>query len=139
MFTTYFEIILNVIKQTTFMLVLPVKQKREQTRAIKPWGFFEKLTENEESTIKLITVHAGKRTSLQSHKLRSERWHVLSGQGHAIIHDDKIPLRQGDELFIPKTETHRLEATTDMQILEISFGLFRESDIIRFEDDYDRI
>ena len=121
------------------MLVLPEKQKKTQSRTVKPWGYFEKLTDNEESTVKLITIRKDERTSLQSHQFRSERWHVLYGQGHAVIHDDIIPIKQGDQLFIPKTAIHRLEAKTDMQILEISFGLFQESDITRFEDDYGRI
>lgn len=45
----------------------------------------------------------------------------------------------GDELVIPKTKPHRLEAITDLTILEISFGEFDELDIVRLEDDYCRI
>jgi hypothetical protein len=41
-------------------------------------------------------------------------------------------------LSFKKKTVHRLEATTDMKILEISFGLFQESDIKRLEDDYVR-
>lgn len=103
----------------------------------KPWGFFEQLTDNEKTTVKLITILAGNRTSLQFHEQRSEKWHVLSGEGVAMIPDKKM-IKPGDEIFVPKTTIHRLEAITDMQILEISFGLFQESDIKRLEDDYVR-
>lgn len=106
-------------------------------RVNKPWGYFEQLTDNETTTIKVITILAGNRTSLQFHERRSEKWYVLNGEGYAMLQDKKR-IKTGDELFIPKKAAHRLEAITDMQVLEISFGLFQESDIKRIEDDYAR-
>ena len=103
----------------------------------KPWGYFEKLTDNEKTTVKVITILAGHRTSLQFHENRSEKWYVLNGEGYAIL-EDKKKIQTGDEISIPIKAVHRLEATTDMKILEISFGLFQESDIKRLEDDYVR-
>ncbi len=103
----------------------------------KPWGSFEQLTDNETTTIKVITILAGHRTSLQFHENRSEKWYVLNGEGYAIL-DDKKKIQTGDEISIPKKAVHRLEATTDLKILEISFGLFQETDIKRLEDDYVR-
>ena len=106
-------------------------------RIEKPWGFFEKLTDNEKTTVKIISIKAGSRTSLQFHEHRSEKWYVLSGEGYAM-NPDKKKIELGDKLFISKTTVHRLEATTDMTILEISFGDFDELDIKRLEDDYNR-
>ena len=103
----------------------------------KPWGYFEQLTDNEKTTVKIISINAGNRTSLQFHELRSEKWYVLSGEGYAM-NPDKKRVKPGDKLFISKTTVHRLEAITDMKILEISFGNFQESDIKRLEDDYNR-
>lgn len=103
----------------------------------KPWGFFEQLTDNEATTVKVITILAGNRTSLQFHENRSEKWYVLNGEGYAIL-EERRKIQTGDEISIPKKATHRLEAATDMKILEISFGLFEESDIKRLEDDYVR-
>jgi mannose-6-phosphate isomerase-like protein (cupin superfamily) len=67
----------------------------------------------------------------------SEKWYVLDGQGYTIL-DERQKIREGDTICIPKKAIHRLETTTDMKILEISFGLFQESDIKRLEDDYVR-
>lgn len=103
----------------------------------KPWGFFEKLTDNETTTIKIITILAGNRTSLQLHENRSEKWYILSGEGYVTLEDRK-KIQTGDEIIIPKKAVHRLEAVTDMKVLEISFGVFDESDIKRLEDDYAR-
>ena len=109
----------------------------QQMKINKPWGFFEQLIDNEITTVKLITILAGNRTSLQFHEYRSEKWYVLSGEGIAMAPDQKT-IKPGDEISIPKTTIHRLEAITDLQVLEISFGLFQESDIKRLEDDYVR-
>ncbi len=103
----------------------------------KPWGFFEQLTDNETTTIKVITILAGNRTSLQFYEHRSEKWYVLNGEVYAILQDKK-KIQTGDEISIPKEAVHRLEAITDMRILEISFELFQETDIKRLEDDYVR-
>jgi len=103
----------------------------------KPWGFFEQLTDNETTTVKIITMLAGNRTSRQFHEHRSEKWYVLNEEGYAIV-EDKQKIQTGDEISIPKKAAHRLEAITDMKILEISYGLFQESDIERLEDDYVR-
>jgi mannose-6-phosphate isomerase-like protein (cupin superfamily) len=103
----------------------------------KPWGFFEQLTNNEKTTIKLITIKANNRTSLQLHKYRSEKWYILSGEGIVLV-PDKKRVKPGDEIFISQNTPHRLEAIIDMKILEISFGQFDESDIVRIEDDYFR-
>lgn len=103
----------------------------------KPWGFFEQLTDNETTTVKIITILAGNRTSLQFHEHRAERWYVLNGEGYTIL-EDKQKIQSGDEISIPKKAVHRLETITDMKVLEIYYGLFQELDIKRLEDDYAR-
>ena len=85
-----------------------------------------------------MLLKAGHRTSLQLHNCRTEKWIILKGCALVIL-DGTHHLKEGDEIRIPKTKMHRLEAVTDLKILEISYGLFDELDIIRFEDDYDRV
>lgn len=106
-------------------------------KVTKPWGYYELLTENEKTTVKILSINAGRRTSLQTHEQRSEKWYILSGEGYAVL-ESKKKIKSGDELFIPKALTHRLEAITDLKVLEIAYGLFDESDITRIEDDYAR-
>ncbi|AJM91987.1 hypothetical protein NPIRD3C_0775 [Nitrosopumilus piranensis] len=52
------------------MLILFGLDTNESQQAM---GFFEQLTDNE-TTIKIITILAGNRTSLQFHEQRSEKW-----------------------------------------------------------------
>lgn len=106
----------------------------------RPWGNFRQFTKNEPTTVKIITVKKGERLSLQSHTDRSEFWRVLSGSGivevDTMVHQAKI----GDEFFIDTGMKHRLGAaeSEDLEILEIAFGNFDESDITRYEDKYGR-
>lgn len=104
----------------------------------KPWGYFERFSENQTSTVKIITVLPKKRTSLQYHEHRSEKWFVISGNGY-VWNPEKNPVQPGDEIEIPKNTIHRIEANTELKILEISFGDFDENDIKRIEDDFGRV
>ncbi len=106
----------------------------------RPWGSFDRFTENESSTVKTIQVLPGKRLSLQTHRHRSEYWYVLEGAGNAEIGGIVQALTPGSEVHIPIGETHRLSAgDAGIRILEIAFGHFDEDDIVRLDDDYGRI
>jgi len=107
-------------------------------KVTKPWGHYEVIFQNEQTTIKILFVKKGHRTSLQFHELRSEKWLILDGTGMAQLHDDKIQVEKGGILSINKFAKHRIQAHQDMLILEASFGNFDEFDIYRLEDDYDR-
>ena len=104
---------------------------------IKPWGSFRVFSKNEKTTVKIITIDAGNRTSLQFHNHRSEKWFIIKGNGILTLNNNK-KIKAGDEIDIPLKAAHRIEAITDLMVLEISFGTFDESDIIRLEDDYGR-
>ena len=118
----------------------------------RPWGNFRRFTQNEQSTVKVISVNPGAVLSLQSHAGRSEFWHVLSGEGAVEIglpiadsgaggEIVKTLVKKGDEFFIPVGAKHRLSAAENsaLEILEIAMGNFDESDIVRFEDKYGRV
>jgi len=105
----------------------------------RPWGKFEQFTLNESSTVKIITINARKRTSLQFHKNRSEFWKVLDNPVKVTIRKKTFTAKKGDEIFIPKKTKHRLQGlSNEARVLEISFGNFDEKDIVRIEDDFGR-
>lgn len=106
----------------------------------RPWGNFRQFTQNELSTTKIITVRPNEILSLQSHKNRSEFWHVISGSGYVEIGGIKKETTIGDEHEIDVGEKHRLSAgPMGIQVLEIAIGDFDEKDIIHFEDKYGRV
>ncbi|MEW6605464.1 MAG: phosphomannose isomerase type II C-terminal cupin domain [Thermoproteota archaeon] len=105
----------------------------------RPWGRFEKFHENKPCTVKLIHVNANSRLSLQYHNKRSEFWKVINGTAVVELDGKTVILTEGETLTIPKQTKHRLGALdSDCVILEIAYGRFEESDIVRIEDDYQR-
>lgn len=105
----------------------------------RPWGRFEKFHENKPCTVKLIHVDPDSRLSLQYHKNRTELWKVIRGTAFVQLEDDSLILGEGDTLVIPRKAKHRLGARAEgCVILEITYGRFSESDIVRIEDDYKR-
>lgn len=106
----------------------------------RPWGGFRQYTHNAISTVKIITVLPGQRLSLQSHERRDELWIALTDGLQVTLGDDTRPVAQWEELFVPRGTRHRMEGIGQQPArwLEISFGEFDESDIVRYEDDFGR-
>lgn len=113
----------------------------------RPWGNFAILHElsnqgqSKDVIIKRLEVHPGKRLSYQTHKLRHEHWFVISGNGAAIINDERVPLTPGASVQINLGDKHRLDNSTGTEpliVIEIITGEFDEHDIERIEDDFDR-
>lgn len=106
----------------------------------RPWGRFEKFHENKSCTVKLIYVNANSRLSLQYHKKRSELWKVVKGTAMVEIDEKTIVLGEGETITIPRQAKHRVLALeNECIILEIAYGRFDENDIVRLQDDYQRV
>ena len=112
---------------------------KETYTETRPWGQFEQLTHNEQTTVKIITVQPGQQLSLQYHNHREEYWRVLAGQGEVVLGDETLPAKKGDEFHIPTKAVHRMQTQDkELVILEIAYGNFDEEDIVRLEDKYGR-
>ncbi len=108
-------------------------------KEIRPWGDFERFTLNEKTTVKIITIHAGEATSLQTHEHRDEFWRIIKGSGTIQIGEKNFNARESDTFFSPRHSTHRVEGGPEgLQFLEIAFGNFDEKDITRLNDKYGR-
>ncbi|MDO8481647.1 MAG: phosphomannose isomerase type II C-terminal cupin domain [bacterium] len=106
----------------------------------RPWGSFERFTLNEPTTVKILTVNAGKKFSLQTHANRDEFWCIIRGSGFVTIGSETKEALLGDEFYIPRGTPHRATGgAEDLRLLEIAFGEFDENDEIRIEDDYGRV
>ncbi len=105
----------------------------------RPWGFFERFTLNEPSTVKIITVEPSQSLSLQQHAHRDEEWKILRGSGSVTVGEKISHVQPGDEFFVAKNTKHRVEAGPQgLQFLEVALGVFEENDIVRFQDKYGR-
>ena len=85
----------------------------------KPWGVEVHLLIWNEWRLKLLVVNEGHRTSLQYHEEKEEFWFYVDGKWE----------------HMPPKKIHRL--TRPISVLEIAKG--EDTDIVRLEDDYDRL
>ena len=107
----------------------------------RPWGFFEVLSDALNHKVKRIIVYPGKRLSLQRHRLRSEHWYVIAGEGIITIDGKELSLSAGQAIDINRGELHRIQnpGSENMTFIEIQTGeYFGEDDIERIEDDFGR-
>jgi len=106
----------------------------------KPWGWYKDLERHHNVVIKKIHVKPFKRISLQKHAHRDEFWYILSGSGKVIVGNETIPANPSSTFIIGRGEVHRIEANADgITFLEVQEGECKEDDIIRLEDDYNRV
>jgi len=113
----------------------------EEIDSKRPWGHYDVLADETDYKVKRIIVHAGKRLSLQRHKLRSEHWYVVSGEGEVVLGDARISLTPGEFVDIARGQIHRISnfGSDDLIFIEIQRGdYFGEDDIERIEDDFGR-
>ena len=107
-----------------------------------PWGSFEVLLEAPDHKVKRIIVEPNECLSLQLHHLRSEHWFVISGKGIASVDGKKKSLHAGSSIDIPKKAKHRVQNSSDENLImiEVQTGEYcGDDDIERFEDKYGRV
>ncbi len=109
----------------------------------KPWGDERWLVaEGSVFGFKVITVRAGKRTSLQYHERKEEANFVIHGTGRMLLAPnveaevESFPLVPGQVVHVRPGTVHRVEAVTDLVIVEVSTPEL--DDVIRIADDTDR-
>ena len=107
----------------------------------KPWGEFEIISSGKNYLLKKIIVNPGGVLSLQSHKFRSEHWVSVEGTAKVTIGKKVQLITEGQSVYIPVGEVHRLEnpGSSPIVLIEIQIGSYLgEDDIIRYEDIYSR-
>ena len=86
--------------------------------------------------------------SLQKHEHRTEEWTVLEGLGLMTLEEERghastFVLTEKSRAIVPKGFIHRLKNISknkDLLVLEIWWGnKLSEDDIIRYEDEYNRV
>lgn len=106
----------------------------------RPWGNFQQLVSNQQVTVKIITVEPGHRLSLQTHSHRGEFWQVLDVPIEVTVDDRTWSAEPGECVWVPCGAVHRMSNKSERpgRLLEVAYGDFDESDIVRLEDDYAR-
>ncbi len=107
----------------------------------KPWGSELWVAVTEQYALKLITLHAGQRSSLQYHRKKHEHIYIDAGRVKAeFIGDDGQLVTEiceaGTIIENKPGELHRIEALEDTRLIEVQTPHL--DDLVRVEDDYRR-
>lgn len=108
----------------------------------RPWGTFEILYEEEGLKVKRIVVKPGSRLSLQSHRHRAENWLILQGTALVVLDRKHLYLSPHQVVHIPQNARHRVQnrGGDDLVFIEVQQGSYLgEDDIVRYEDDFNRV
>lgn len=111
-------------------------------KVIKPWGYELWISEGKNApyALKIIFIKKSTKTSLQFHKEKSEHNFIFAGRIKLYYKDTKlnkiktVPLNAGHVIHIRPEAIHRIEALTDVILIEASSPHL--DDVIRLEDDY---
>jgi len=109
---------------------------------VRPWGEYFVLEDSNTHKVKRIEVKPGGRLSYQYHQKRSEVWTIVRGKGTITLNDEVNKYHPGDVIEIPQGAKHRIENRGEevLVFIEVQLGsYFGEDDIVRIEDDYDRV
>lgn len=109
----------------------------------KHWGEERWLVHGDAPFVfKLIRLRKGTRTSLQMHQEKEEANLVLSGVAELVYQSEttgaleRRVIRAGSVVHVRPTATHRLEAVTDVIVVEVSTP--EVDDVVRLSDDWHR-
>lgn len=110
-------------------------------RVDKPWGHELIWAETDLYVGKLLHVKAGHALSLQYHELKDETIHLMRGEmrflvGLAPDSLEVVALEEGQSIRLRPGTIHRMEAITDVDMLEASTAYL--DDVIRLDDRYGR-
>jgi len=109
----------------------------------RPWGFYVILSEDKYSKVKRIQVFPNQKLSYQMHHKRNEVWTIVQGSGYVVIDDLVQRVGNGSVVHIPAGRKHRIandNESVPLVFIEVQYGeYFGEDDIVRFQDDYNRV
>ncbi|MBI4545785.1 MAG: cupin [Gemmatimonadetes bacterium] len=108
----------------------------------KPWGHELIWARTDRYVGKILHVRAGHALSLQYHERKDETIHLLRGEmrfwaGPAANRLEEIAFPAGTSYRVLPGTLHRMEAVTDVDILEASTPDL--DDVVRLEDRYGRV
>ena len=108
----------------------------------RPWGRFYTIHDEQKYKLKRIEIDPGQRISNQYHTKRSESWTIVEGEGLVTLDNQETNFKSGEIIKILKGQKHRIENKTKNKLIfiEVQTGdYFGEDDIVRIDDDYNRL
>lgn len=115
----------------THTLIMDILKYNEE----RNWGHFEKFTENERVSVKLLYIKPNCGLHLQTHAKREEMLKIVTGNPIVTLGEKNIEAKVGEEFMVPIGVKHKI-TSRDLEtiVLEVSRGEFDENDIIHYEN-----
>jgi mannose-1-phosphate guanylyltransferase / mannose-6-phosphate isomerase len=133
----------NGLKRLVAKLKLVAPEVTEShIKVHRPWGSYQSVDNGERHQVKRIIVKPGGRLSLQKHHHRSEHWIVVRGAARVTVNELVKTVHENESIYIPIGAVHRLEnpGKIPLELIEVQTGSYLgEDDIVRIEDDYQRL
>ncbi len=102
----------------------------------KPWGRELWVAMEDEYGGKILEMKKGFTTSLHYHSKKKETIYVLDGTLKVYTPEKTYEIKPGESITIEPNDVHRLEAETNVKLIEFSTPELGET--VRVEDYYDR-
>lgn len=111
-------------------------------RIEKPWGHELLWARTDRYAAKILHVKAGHALSLQYHERKDETLYLLRGTlrfwvGPSPDALEEVPFEPGQSYHLTPGTVHRMEAVTDVDVLEASTPEL--DDVVRVQDRYGRV
>ncbi|SJZ42206.1 mannose-1-phosphate guanylyltransferase / mannose-6-phosphate isomerase [Enhydrobacter aerosaccus] len=117
------------------------KAATEYARMHRSWGSAEDIGRGLHFRVRRLTMKAGERLVLQSHRRRDKHWFVVNGVGEVLLDGKTRTLAVNDSILIPRNGIHSLRnpGSEMLEFIEIQTGEhLDEEDFVRHEDSLQR-
>ena len=98
------------------------------------WGNIVEIDSGDKHKIKRIFVKKGRSTPVHAHTQKTEQWIIVSGHGMLSIDGQERFIGTGGHVSIPKGKKHSIEASVDLELIEIQLGSCDDKDEINVND-----
>jgi mannose-1-phosphate guanylyltransferase/mannose-6-phosphate isomerase len=118
------------------------REATEHRRIYRPWGYYQGIDEGGRYQVKRIVVKPAGKLSLQKHFHRAEHWIVVHGTAEVTVDGKVTIVEENQSIYLPLGCVHRLAnpGKIPLELIEVQVGSYLgEDDIVRFEDDYNRL
>ena len=108
----------------------------------KPWGRYINLFKGKGFLVKELHIKPNASLSLQKHYHRTEHWLITQGTPRITVKKKVFFKKTNESVFIPQGAVHRIQNTfkKPVKIIEVQTGsILKESDIVRYQDIYNRV
>jgi mannose-6-phosphate isomerase-like protein (cupin superfamily) len=111
-----------------------MSSKSTAKKSAPAWGTIIEVDSGEKHKVKKIFVKKGQSIPLHSHSQKIEQWIVVSGHGMLSVDGQERFIGTGGHCSIPKGKRHTIEASVDMELIEVQLGSCDDKDIISADE-----